>query len=232
MGAPMVNLTELGIKALKPPERGQKDYFDDDLAGFGIRVSQGGARSFFLFVGGKHNRQRRSLGKWGIITLSQARNEAKRILAEHTLGKVRPQSITYPEAVELFLEEKGRARRSRTVADYKRLLNRFAFKDQLIDLTHPELQRRLKHFTSPGEYNHLLVALKIFCNWAIKRRYIDQNPTLGLSTHSTVSRTRVLSDAELKAIWEACDGTFGLLVKLLIATGQRRGEIAALRQSG
>ena len=67
MGAPMVNLTELGIKALKPPEHGQKDYFDDDLAGFGIRISQGGARSFFLFVGGKHNRQRRSLGKWGII---------------------------------------------------------------------------------------------------------------------------------------------------------------------
>ena len=45
----------------------------------------------------------------------------------------------------------------------------------------------------------------------------------------TVSRTRVLPDAELKAIWEACDGTFGILVKLLIVTGQRRGEIEVRR---
>ena len=44
------------------------------------------------------------------------------------------------------------------------------------------------------------------------------------------SRERVLSNAELKAIWIACpDDEFGAVVKLLALTGQRRTEIGALR---
>ena len=122
------------------------------------------------------------------------------------------------------------------MADYKRLLNRFNFKGQFIELTHQELQRRIKRFTSEGEYNHMLVALKVFCNWAIKRRYIEHNPTLGLSTHATKPRSRVLTDAEIKLIWYASDDTelpehFRTIVKLLVLTGQRRGEIAALHTS-
>ena len=61
---------------------------------------------------------------------------------------------------------------------------------------------------------------------------------------STSPRTRVLTDAELKAIWDACCRAeqtiassgppplpthFPQIVKLLILTGQRRGEIAALQ---
>ena len=48
------------------------------------------------------------------------------------------------------------------------------------------------------------------------------------------SRTRVLSDDELKKVWiaaEQTDGHFGVIVRLLITTGQRRGEIAALQSS-
>jgi integrase len=233
-----MNLTDPTIRGLEPPETGQKDYYDDGLAGFGIRVSQGGSRSFFCFVGGKHSRRRVSIGRYGIITLAQARIEARRLLAEHTLGRVRPQSITYPQAVELFLAEKRKARKARTVDDYERLLNRFNYKGQLSELTHAETQRRMKRFTSKGEFNHLLVALRVFFNWCIKRRYIEHNPTIGLSTHSTKRRTRVLLDQELKPIWITCSDetndlptAFRYIVKLLIATGQRRGEIAALRTS-
>jgi integrase len=230
-----VNLTDPTIRSLPLPASGQKDHFDDALAGFGVRVSQGGSRSFFCFVGGKHNRRRVSIGRYGIITLAQARIEARRLLAENTLGKVRPQSITYPQAVELFIAEKRKARKARTADDYERLLKRFGYKGQLTELTHQETHRRMKRFTSEGEYNHLLVALRVFCNWCIKRRYIDHNPTLGLSTHATTTRSRVLTDPELKLIWQATDTAedlpqhFRTIVKLLILTGQRRGEIAALR---
>jgi integrase len=44
-----------------------------------------------------------------------------------------------------------------------------------------------------------------------------------------VPRERVLTDEELKRIWNAAgDSTFGDIVKLLILTGQRRGEICGL----
>ena len=46
------------------------------------------------------------------------------------------------------------------------------------------------------------------------------------------ARDRVLSNDELKRIWNAAgDDVYGTIVKLLILTGQRRGEIAGLRWS-
>jgi hypothetical protein len=90
------------------------------LPGFGIRISQGGTRSFFLFTGKKKNRERKSIGRWGIITLAQARAEAKRILAERTLGHHKPKTMTFflcsAAALDLSLpprSENIRVRRAR-----------------------------------------------------------------------------------------------------------------------
>ncbi|AZO66395.1 hypothetical protein EOC93_07170 [Mesorhizobium sp. M6A.T.Ce.TU.002.03.1.1] len=53
-----------------------------------------------------------------------------------------------------------------------------------------------------------------------------------------VKRKRVVNDAELAAIWTGCEPepgdigySFGSIVKLLILTGQRRTEVAAMRWS-
>jgi integrase len=256
-----IALSDTRLRSLPAPAHGQASYWDLHFPSFGVRISQGGSKTFVI----NRDNSLITIGRYPIVSLAAARTEAKRLLAELTLGKVRPQSITYAQAVEAFLEEKTKARRARTVADYKRLLSRFNFKGQLTELTHAELQRRIKRFTAPGEFNHLLVALKVFCNWAIKRRYIEHNPTVGLSTHARPTRSRVLTDAELKSIWQACEqsgghkspaddgyarrdkgcdllnendiapaalpATFGTIVRLLILSGQRRGEIAALRPS-
>jgi hypothetical protein len=116
----MANLTDLTIRSISPPLKGQQDYFDDALPGFGIRISQGGTRSFFLFTGKKKNRERKSIGRWGIITLAQARAEAKRILAERTLGHHKPKTMTFflcsAAALDLSLpprSENIRVRRAR-----------------------------------------------------------------------------------------------------------------------
>lgn len=220
------------------------------LPSFGCRVSQGGAKTFILKL---HN-SRRAIGRYPIVTLSAARTEAKRLLAEKTLGKVRPQSITYEQATKLFLEEKGERRRARTVADHKRHLSLLGFKCQLADVTHADLERKLKKLP-PSEFNHRLACAKTFFRWAQCKRYRDDDPTVGLSPHTRPSRSRVLSDTELQLIWRACEQTgecsglgaartraiqdspapphlpanFATIVKLLILTGQRRGEIAALR---
>jgi hypothetical protein len=45
----MLNLTDLAIRSLKAPDKGQKDYFDGAMPGFSVRISQGGTRSFFFF---------------------------------------------------------------------------------------------------------------------------------------------------------------------------------------
>lgn len=84
MGVPMVNLllTDQSIRAIALPQNGQVDYFDTSLAGFGVRVSPQGTKAFFLLTGKKNNRRRQGLGRYGIITLSQARAAATKRLAE------------------------------------------------------------------------------------------------------------------------------------------------------
>jgi hypothetical protein len=46
-----MRLTDVAIRATPAPEKGQVKLCDDTLHGFGIRISQGGTRTFFLQVG-------------------------------------------------------------------------------------------------------------------------------------------------------------------------------------
>jgi hypothetical protein len=45
-----MRLAEISIRALSV-EKGQKTFFDDTLKGFGVRVSQGGTKSYVLMYG-------------------------------------------------------------------------------------------------------------------------------------------------------------------------------------
>lgn len=223
-----MQLTELGIRTLKPPKKGQKLYRDTTLAGFGCRVSQGGTKTFVL-VRGKE-RQFITLGRYPIITLAQARAEAKRLLAEFTLGRGRPKSLTYDQAVELFLADKANAKRERTVSGYKRLLARLTFKSLLTDINPHEASRKLDRITAPSERSHTLVAAKVFWNWCIKRKYTTDNPFTGLSKPPYLPRNRVLTDDELRLLWLATEENtnFNRMVRLCLLTLQRRGEIEHL----
>jgi len=85
-----------------------------------------------------------------------------------------------------------------------------------------------------SEFNHRLSCAKTFFTWAQKKRYVIDNPTSGFTPHTIVSRSRVLTDDELRAVWTAAEEAeehFGVIVRLLILTGMRRAECAALRTS-
>ena len=83
-----MSLTDISLRSLKAPEKGQKLYRDSTLAGFGCRVSQGGTKTFVLVHG--VDRRFITIGRYPIISLSDARTEAKQLLAEFTLGRVDP----------------------------------------------------------------------------------------------------------------------------------------------
>jgi len=67
-----MRLTDVSIKALKPPATGQITDTDDSLPGCGIRVSKNGTRSFVVVHG--RNRPRTTLGRYPTISLQQALN--------------------------------------------------------------------------------------------------------------------------------------------------------------
>jgi hypothetical protein len=71
-----------------------------------------------------HGRQRQflTIGRYPIITLAQARAEAKRILAEKTLGHHQPRSIKFEDAYDLFKKHQCATKKPRTSKDYRRMI--------------------------------------------------------------------------------------------------------------
>jgi integrase len=80
--------------------------------------------------------------------------------------------------------------------------------------------------------NRVRASLYAFFSWVIREgiRLPEGNIVAYTNTREEKSRERVLSDAELKAIWNAClDDHFGAIIKLLMLTGLRANEIQGLR---
>ena len=147
-----MRLTDASIRAIKAPEKGQITYPDDTLPGFGVRVSQGGTKTFVVVHG--PTRQRTTIGRFPVIGLSDARAEAKRLLAEATLGKHRPKTVTFETAKDEFLLASKRKHRPTTHRDYTRLLARFPFgKTKLGAIGRQDVKRKLDRFLdTPSEH--------------------------------------------------------------------------------
>lgn len=235
----MLNLTDLAIRSLKAPTTGQRDYFDGALPGFGVRVSHGGTRSFFLFTGKASNRQRKSIGRVGIITLAEARVEAKRLLAEQTLGHSKPKSITFSAALTIFEQQKYPELKPRTVHDYKAIFRRHFSKKlgsvRLADIGFETVTAITdKLVKTRSEHRHALVVAGTFFRWCVRRRFLKHNPLEGVDVPKAGKRKRVLSDTELVEVYRGAEAhgyPFGTIVQLLILTGQRRGEIAGMQST-
>jgi integrase len=169
----------------------------------------------------------------GIVGLQEARNDAKRRLAEYTLGKTKPQAVSWDAAREEYLGEKIAKLKPRTHADYTYELNRH-FKygpTKLCDLSPRDLWKNLDRLSkTPAEQQHAFVTLRAFMRWAHRKHYTDRNPMERMQApHRYIARDRILTNEELKKVWHvAGDDAFGRLVKLLILTGQRVGEIRQL----
>ena len=111
---PTATLSDRTLKALEPPSTGQTTVWDQGLSGFGVRVSQGGAKSFVVVYG--PNRIRKTIGRYPTISLKQARDKAKELLAEFTLGLDTKRSISWKDARDQFLIDCERRNKPNTVA--------------------------------------------------------------------------------------------------------------------
>jgi integrase len=69
-------------------------------------------------------------------------------------------------------------------------------------------------------------------SWAVKRGVVPANPFAALPIAKGIAkRERVLTDDEIGEIWRAAGraaAPYGAIVRLLILTGQRRGEVAGM----
>ena len=74
--ADTVRITQRTIGALSPPEKGNRIIYDDDLTGFGVRITAAGSIGFVLRYVVDRRERRLTIGKYPDLSPSAAREEA------------------------------------------------------------------------------------------------------------------------------------------------------------
>jgi len=241
-----VKLTQPTIDHLAlPPGKRDAIYFDDDVPGFGLRLRGGGKRSWIFQYGIGSKQRRMTLGTALALTLATARKTAAGLHARVRLGEdpaaakregQRRAADTVEATLRLYLPEKKRALVPRSHVALERHLLRYA--KPLHGLGVALVSRRdigsllaaIAASSGGPSANVTRASLSAFFAWCVARGVVEQNPVTGTHFAPMQPRTRVLSLAELSAVWRACgDDAYGAIVKLLILTGQRRDEIGGLR---
>jgi integrase len=178
-----------------------------------------------------------------VLNAEQAHAAARKILAKVELGED-PQGdkakqrtdgkLTVRALVEEYIADRRPELRPKTLRDTTSYLVGSYFKP-LHSMAIEKVTRRdvaacltrIKREHSPIVAATARAKLSAFFVWCLRQGYVEHNPTIGTEQlRRAVSRERVLSDAELAAIWNACDNDeYGKVVRLLILTGCRRAEI-------
>ncbi len=229
---PKARLTDIAVSALKPNGT-QVTYWDATLAGFGVRVSQAGAKSWVVMTG--RERKLTTFGRYPDMSLKAARATARDLIT-NTKPK-EAADLTLKEARTLFLTDAEARTKARTHSDYKRLLQRHlaVIEDKkLQELSTKDFTDRLDGLKdTPSEQHHAFVAFRTFLRFCVGRRFIPHSPLEALrAPRKPAARERVLSDAELQKIALVAFQThsaFHHIVLLCLFTGIRRGEAVQLR---
>ena len=118
-----MKLTDIGLRALKVPEKGATTYFDDTLKGFGVRVSSGGTKSYVLLIG--KQRTRVAIGRVGVIGLKEARDKARSILAKKQLGRFQTSTVRFSDALDRCIAQHVDSLKPSTSSEIIRILDTF-----------------------------------------------------------------------------------------------------------
>ena len=245
---PKKKLTNQVIKSIKPPDTGRVDYQDEILPGLILRVSASGQKSFSVSYWQRGKRPRVTLGDASLLSLAEAREQAREILRDVKLGLDRAkekrqerEADTFAELSRRYVERWAKVRKSPksaredelkiekvliplwgswTAADVRKR-DVVTLLDEYVDNGHPYAANRVQALVS-----------KIY-NFGIERDEVEVNPARGIRRQPEKPRERVLTDDELKTVLSLfhAEGLAGLGFRLLLLTGQRPGEIFGMRWS-
>lgn len=187
-------------------------------------------------------RQYRNAAREGIDRLA----EERKLRQESRL-----RGNTLAEMIDRYLADPG-VQALRTYAEYGRLLRQEVvfhlghLKPDEVTKGHVRaLVRGIAEGTLEREHarkskapfiaNRVLSVLQAMYGWAVKNDLLERAPGWPEPPAREVTRDRVLTEDEVRVVWMACQGEegrgnlIGSALKLMLLTGQRRGEVLRMR---
>jgi len=238
------------VDRVKPPtDVDRVEYFDEKVTGLILRVTKAGKKSWYLQYRVKPapKKRRMALGSYPATSLANAREKAQ----EHSLTAARGQDpgasaalasgsgdiLTFGRLAELYIEKYAKKKRVTWTVDQARLdrnfLSRWADRPAG-DLTKQDVLDAYERIELRGtiEANRNVQLVRAIYNWAIEQDLLDKNPTERIKLSSEASRERVLTESEIRKVWEATyqlTPQMGAIYRLKLIIAQRSAEVEAMR---
>mgnify|MGYP002634414068 FL=1 len=244
-----INFTDAWLRKLKPPV-GREDFRDRGTRGLQLRSSPSGVKTFsFVFrLGSKMGRA--TLGRYPDVDLKFARTKAdefRKLVSQgidprsEKLEKRRLQEMTVELMVHEFIQTYAKPKNSswkQAESNLRLYLSNFYGTQPISEITRADIHQVLDDLIARDKQtaaNRALAHIRKFFGWLVERGHLNHSPADHIKPrHKESERDRVLSDAEIKAIWnaaEAMSGPYSAWLKLLLLCGQRRVETASMRRS-
>jgi integrase len=238
------SLTDNMVAQLKPGAK-RITISDPELRGHFVRVTPSGAKSYCAVTRNPHGKQVwATLGSADHLTIDEARNRAREAIkrVKDGLPAFEPPPVapdSFEAIVNDFIERHAKkhnkrwGERERIFRVYvtprwgQRPINGITRRDVI------ELLDRINDERGPIMANRVHGAVRKLFNWCLDRDILEVTPVARVKAPGKeVERDRVLSDNEIKALWEGCNEmgwVFGPFIQMLLATAQRRDEVAHMR---
>ena len=232
-------LTDTRVAAIKPPAKGQDEYPDTKVIGLRLRVGATGHKAWTLRkrVGAKTIN--RKLGTYPAMSLAKARAAALAMIeALEDTGNTETLDRTFKSAAEHWIENKAK-RKNKGWEKQERQLELHVYpawgETKLRAIKRADVRALIEALEGEVLPNRVLALLKTIFRYAVSRDWIEASPSEAIEKPAQEdARDRVLSMDELRRVWIAADllgYPYGPFTRLLALTGQRRGEVAAMRWS-
>lgn len=258
-----MNLTKLAVdklsipESIKPGSTAQKRYYDDKLKGFGVRVTSGGTKAFFIEKLIKGKLARVTLGRYPDLTVEMARKQAQKFLGQIATGidpiaekrAAKMRGVTLSEVFDEYLQTR-KALKFNTTYNYKRIL-KLAFSawlnKPLVSITKDKvakLHEKIGKDHGEAYANLAMRILRALFNFAAGqyedaqgKSLITENPVKRLSQtrawYRIDRRQSFIKAHELKRWFRSVNSIPNKIIAdylfLLLFTGLRRQEAATLK---
>jgi integrase len=241
-------INDATLRGLKPAPKGKRyEVWDDLKTGFGVRVTDKGTKSFIVYTRFNGAPTRRWVGDATKMSVREARKKAENWLelaeegrdpkAEERAAKAAEAGReTFAHALEEYIRR--HVTKTRRAKDTERELRNnllTEWKDRpLEEITKADVRKVIEKIAGRGaerQAHNILSLAKTFFAWAEETDRINTSPCASIKPKKLIGekrvRTRVLDDAELRAVWKAAEATpypYGPYVRLLLLTGARKTE--------
>jgi integrase len=233
-------LTQQLVDRIKAPKEGRDEHADTLAPGLVLRVSKTGHKSWCVFwkvrgADGLKDEQRRK-NLVGFLPLTDARDQARSILADASGGHADAHVQTVAEIGARYVESERPHLAAKTIGDIASVLKRHVYPvlgSRLMSQVETADVERLLDTKTIGVARNVRKYVSGLYSWAVARGHAKSNPVRALSKKTRrrlaypTDAGRALADEELRALWAAAERMgypYGPYYQLVMLTGQRPYE--------